>query len=101
MWACICCLCAGIYVCLCVKTHPGSGSSHNEKILAHADIIMLPLVFSCLSMCVCAVSLPMWAQVRISSSLCKSGHGEIGITTAPTPMHSALLAQHKHEAHNL
>lgn len=53
MWACICCFCAGIYACLCVKTHPGSGSSYNkEEILAHADIIMLPLVLSsCLVWC--------------------------------------------------
>lgn len=91
--------CVQVFVCLCVKTHPGSGSSHNEKeILAHADMLC------CLSpspRAQCAVSLPMWAQAGISSSLCRSGHDEIGTTTTPTPMHGALLTQHKQEAHNL
>lgn len=43
----------------------------------------------------------MWAQVGISSSLCKSGHDKFHIITTPTPMHRPLLVQHKHEAHNL
>lgn len=59
---------------ICENTHPGTGSSHDEKEkLGHADVIMLPLVFSPCPVCckptymglgrLLHLSLQIWAQL--------------------------------------
>lgn len=44
-------MCRNLCVHICENAHPGTGSSHQEEKLGHADVVMLPLVFSLCPVC--------------------------------------------------